>query len=233
MRDQVVSVADPITDTLAHLEVSAVGVASLAEPGNARLADMARRLLPTAESVVVLGREIYPEVLAHTTPTKVMGEAALRDILAPHMAHLDGRLTSAIYKLCDALHAHRYRALPLPSDACPVDPRHQAAIFSFKHAAQAAGLGVMGKSALLITPQFGPRVRLACLLTEAKLASTAADHANPCLNCDACIEACPARAIAQPSGEEACSVNKFVCCAFRAGSGACSECMKVCPVGAW
>ncbi len=180
----------------------------------------------------VLAREVYAEVLAHTTPTKVVGEAALRDILAPHMAHLDGRLTSAIYKLCDALHAQHYRALPLPSDGCPVDPRYQSAVFSFKQAAQAAGLGVMGKSSLLITPEFGPRARLACVLTEAKLSPTAGSRENPCLHCDACLEACPVGAIAQPSEGEAYNVNRFACCAFRAGSGACSECMKVCPVGA-
>ena len=40
---------------------------------------------------------------------------------------------------------------------------------SFKHAAVEAGLGRMGRNQLLITPQFGPRIRLIIVLTQAEL----------------------------------------------------------------
>ena len=48
----------------------------------------------------------------------------------------------------------------------------QRAVFSNKLAAHLAGLGWIGKSCLLITPQVGPRVRWVSVLTEAPLALT-------------------------------------------------------------
>ena len=64
------------------------------------------------------------------------------------------------------------RALPLPARGCPKDIRFLEAMFSCKHAAQAAGLGTIGKHSLLITPDFGSRVQLSCCLTEAVLELT-------------------------------------------------------------
>jgi len=64
------------------------------------------------------------------------------------------------------------RALPLPPRGCPKDTRFLEAVFSCKHAAQATGLGTMGKHSLLITPDLGSRVQLSCCLTEAVLEPT-------------------------------------------------------------
>ncbi len=220
-----------VVDLLGRLEADALGVVGLGERTDARLAGAARRLLPEAQSVVVVAMEMYPEVLAHSTPTKMVGEAALRDILAPHFQYLDGRLTKAVYDVAKASRHGGLRALPLPGGGCPVDPRHQAAVLSFKHAAAAAGMGTIGKSSLLLTPQFGPRVRLACVLTEARLAPTAGHSDAPCADCGICLAACPASALSEPAPGQPYSINKFACNAFRTGSGACSECLRVCPAG--
>ncbi len=215
---------------LGQLQVDAVGVASLADWQDTRLGEAAKRLLPTAQSVVVVAMEIFPEILAHSSPEKMVGEAALRDILAPHLQYIDGRLARAVYDAAQASRRQGLKALPLPGAGCPVDPRFLAAVFSFKHAAQAAGLGVLGKSSLLITPQFGPRVRLACALTEAKLDPTPVKAESPCVECGKCLEACPAGALTEPASGEAYAINKFACSSFRVASGACSECMKICPL---
>ncbi|MGD9332215.1 MAG: hypothetical protein PVJ53_12945 [Desulfobacterales bacterium] len=65
-----------------------------------------------------------------------------------------------------------------------------------KDAAVLAGLGVLGKNNLLITPQYGPRVRLRALLLEAPLQSTGPlDGFAPCEGCDGpCVQACPRQA---------------------------------------
>ena len=62
--------------------------------------------------------------------------------------------------------------------------------------AQAAGLGWRGISGLLITPQFGPRVRLAAVFTEIENLPVHAgdEHAwvlDFCENCRRCIRDCP------------------------------------------
>ena len=72
-----------------------------------------------------------------------------------------------------------YKAVPLPSLGTPVDGRYQRALLSFKHAAERAGLGRIGHSSLLITDEFGPRLRLACLVTDAPLGSTARGCPTP------------------------------------------------------
>jgi len=66
-----------------------------------------------------------------------------------------------------------------------------------KDAAVLAGLGVIGKNNLLITPQYGPRVRLRALLLDRSLESTGPlDGFAPCDECDGlCIQACPWEAL--------------------------------------
>lgn len=64
-----------------------------------------------------------------------------------------------------------------------------------KDAAVLAGLGCIGKSNLLVTPEYGPRVRLRALFLEADLAPTGAVDFDPCRECDVrCRRACPQKA---------------------------------------
>lgn len=68
-----------------------------------------------------------------------------------------------------------------------------------KNLAVYAGLGIIGRNNLLITPQYGPHVRLRGLLTQAPLSSSESleNRFNPCAECPEpppCIKACPAGA---------------------------------------
>ena len=67
-----------------------------------------------------------------------------------------------------------------------------------KDAATLAGLGVMGRNNLLITPRYGPRVRLRGLLLDIPLPATAPlEGFDPCNGCPApCLSACPQDAFA-------------------------------------
>ena len=62
-----------------------------------------------------------------------------------------------------------------------------------KDAAALAGLGVIGRDNLLITPQFGPRLRLRGIFMEAELEPTAPlSDFDPCTTCDKpCHRVCP------------------------------------------
>lgn len=66
--------------------------------------------------------------------------------------------------------------------------------FQHKTAANLAGLGFIGKSALFITNDFGPRVRFATVLTDMKF-DVAEIQQPKCATCNACVKACPCGAI--------------------------------------
>lgn len=65
---------------------------------------------------------------------------------------------------------------------------------SHKALARAAGLGWLGKSLLLVSPEYGPRIRLTSVLTDADLEPDEPMD-NQCGECTSCMDACPADAI--------------------------------------
>lgn len=89
------------------------------------------------------------------------------------------------------------QALRFVNTSEPGSPRGRFwGVFSLKHAAEQAGLGHIGKNTLLITPRYGPRVRLGALITDAPL------DADPLLKevvcypkCNICVEGCPEKAL--------------------------------------
>lgn len=110
-----------------------------------------------------------------------------------------------------------------------------------KTIATRAGLGWIGKSALLITKQYGPAVRLSSVLTDAEFTTGDPVDASHCGDCRRCADACPVKAIAGnhwsvgTPRESLC--NAFVCCdavkglAGRQGIDAtiCGICINACP----
>jgi epoxyqueuosine reductase QueG len=213
------------------LEADMVGVAALSDWKGTRLEETALRLLPQAKSVLVLAMEVYPEVLDLSSPERITGAASLSDLLAQHMDYVNGRLTESAYDIAKALHREGFRALPLPAAGCPMDGRFQEAVFSYKHAGEAAGLGRIGWHSLLITPSLGPRAKLACCLTEAELEPTNGEFSTECESCGICLEICPAKALYEPKAGEPYFINKYACCSFYSAAGGCAECMKACPRG--
>lgn len=67
--------------------------------------------------------------------------------------------------------------------------------FPHKIAAVRAGLGWIGKSALLLTKQYGPRIRLSTVLTDMPLSVDVKSIQNRCGSCTRCVDFCPAGAI--------------------------------------
>ena len=64
-----------------------------------------------------------------------------------------------------------------------------------KDAAALAGLGIIGNNNLLITPEYGPRVRLRGLFIDHGLSSSPSLDFDPCRGCDMpCRRACPQNA---------------------------------------
>ena len=221
-----------VQECLVNLDVDMVGVAVLDDLKRKKLAEQALKLLPDTRSIVALAVEVYPEFLNLTSPRMVAGAPNLNNLYDRHIDHLAGRLDRAANDIARVSHKVRLKALPLPSRRTPTDRRTLEAILSYKHAAEAAGLGEIGMSSLIITRQFGPRVRLGVCLTEALLESTAKDESSACHDCDLCISICPSHALDRTEKGEAYVINKFVCREYLEASGGCSECVKQCPVAA-
>jgi epoxyqueuosine reductase len=147
------------------------------------------------------------------------------------------RLDSISLMLAQSLDKAGFQAYVVPASQT-VDRTRLVGVFSHKLAAHLAGLGWIGKSALLITPEHGPRVRWGTVLTDAPLeAGTPMD--KMCRDCDVCVKACPAHAFTgkafdkpRPRSEvfaaEACDsyLSKR-----EALHRACGICVYVCPFG--
>ncbi|MGB9660912.1 MAG: hypothetical protein ACPL5F_02690 [Moorellaceae bacterium] len=73
----------------------------------------------------------------------------------------------------------------------------QFGIFSLRHAAVRAGLGEFGLNNVVVTPQYGPRVRFAALITAADLKATPLMKEKLCRGraCMACIKQCATGAL--------------------------------------
>jgi epoxyqueuosine reductase QueG len=92
-------------------------------------------------------------------------------------------------------------ALPIAASQI-VDWQQQRAHLSHKRIAIAAGLGWLGRNNLLVTAQYGSRVRLATVLTDLALEPTLRASADSgCGECRDCIAVCPARAIGEGADE--------------------------------
>ena len=68
--------------------------------------------------------------------------------------------------------------------------------FHFRIAAYICGLGEIGWSKMLLTPQFGPLQRFAFILTDAPLEADPLYDGDPvCIRCMACVRECPGNCI--------------------------------------
>ena len=84
---------------------------------------------------------------------------------------------------------HRSVDFTRPTGSDNVAPDLQ---FHFRLAAVACGLGEIGYSKMLLTPQFGPLQRVAFLFTDAELEYDEMYHGEPlCKKCMKCVRECP------------------------------------------
>jgi len=152
---------------------------------------------------------------------------------------INQNLDNAALLIAGRLQNSGYEALPVAASLI-VDECGLKGVFSHKLAANLSGLGWIGRSCLLVTPEFGPRVRFATVLTNALLPAGAPLDGR-CHNCRACVEYCPASAFtgktfvsAEPR-EERFDVHK--CNRYlaqqkeRHGASVCGICVYICPHG--
>jgi epoxyqueuosine reductase len=75
------------------------------------------------------------------------------------------------------------------------DKAHLTAKLPHKTVATRAGLGWIGKNALLVTKKYGPAIRLVTVLTDAPVQPGKPINESQCKKCTHCVDACPAHAL--------------------------------------
>ena len=101
---------------------------------------------------------------------------------------------------------------------------------SLKHAAELAGLGIIGRNYLLANPEYGNLLWFSAVLTDADLVPDKKAQYAVCNNCDKCVEMCPSKALNNPAlfGQQECNAA-----CFKLVNGKwmlnCFLCRKVCP----
>jgi epoxyqueuosine reductase QueG len=160
---------DALSDLLSSLAISAWGVADILGL-HSLSAEYSRAL----------------SILVSYTPTfQIYSEEEYHHLLEKIGVQTDAA-TSAISDFFKSVGVRHYR---IPQGG--QDPETLLAKFPHKLAAVRAGLGWIGKSSLLITPQSGPRIRLATLLIDFDLPCGEPVTASKCGGCMICVEACP------------------------------------------
>ena len=183
--------------------------------------------LPRAKSVIVIGSQLFEILTRKLTVQKKIGEVSFRDFYNAHNETVINDLTQTGYRLARFLTNKGYPSINVGQDL--TDYRTITGAFSFKYAAVQAGMGVIGKNGLLITPSYGPRVKLSAVLTEASLEADPIIGEDLCGDCTVCIKVCPSGALKEPTKDARPNYDRFVCCSFYTANEGCGLCMSKCP----
>ena len=160
-----------------------------------------RYVFPDAKVVIALGFRIPRGYLrgieegTHFYQYPAMGYANINDVYAPIVLRQVGNL----------LEDNGYEAMLYQNTSVrlgtgagkPVAPdKPQPDVFlHFRIAAVICGMGEIGYSKIFLSPEFGPRQRLAFILTDAPLEPDPIFEGGLCDRCLSCVRECPAGAI--------------------------------------
>jgi epoxyqueuosine reductase QueG len=184
-------------------DIDAFAVIGIGSLGEADRWDVLQ-FFPAARSVIVFGKEV--PVTAYRLPAKEKTR---------EMVRIAEQLDAAAVRLAGILETENIPAKPVPL-YLPVKVREGKVqgLVRLKHVAAAGGLGSLGKSSILLSPRFGPRLLLSGVVSglpfERYSPGDRVGFENPCTGCDRCVRACPGNAIG-PDGVEA-----FRCRSLRA-----------------
>jgi len=136
------------------------------------------------------------------------------------------------------------RATVEDSEVDGVNRSRLAYAVSHKMVATRAGLGWIGKTDLLVSKRFGPRIRLASIVTQQPLDVATPINESQCGTCMTCVRACPAQAANGKSWNIQVARDEFFdplkCREYcrkitkeklNKNESLCGKCISVCPIG--
>lgn len=155
--------------------------------GSANLQDIDPDVRDDLPFGVVIGVGLNPKIISEIGegPTKAYVEECKRADLLLDML---GRTAEEFLK------QRRYKAQPRTKTGAEY-PDTLTTRLPHKTVATRAGLGWIGKNALLVTRNFGSAIRLGSVLTSAEVAVGIPINTSRCEDCTACVDVCPAQAL--------------------------------------
>ena len=167
-----------------------------------------------------------------------------------HYNRTNDNLNELVIKISKYLTEHdiENRYIPATVEDSELDDRYFKSLrykYSHKMAATHAGIGWIGKTCLLISERFGPRLRLASVLTNHRFDNIGVPiNESKCGSCMVCVEKCPANAANGISWHAATDRDEFFyadkcreTCRKRSlvyiqkEISLCGICVSVCPIG--
>ena len=156
---------------------------------------------------------------------------------------LNERLDMLVTRGAEMLRELGYQAVAQTREHVGSGEEENSTILPHKTVARLAGIGWIGRCALLITKDHGSAVRLSSILTDAPLTPARPVTGSYCGTCQACRDACPAGALHgknwAPGVERDELVDAVACRTVareRAAQGfggvgitICGKCIEVCP----
>jgi epoxyqueuosine reductase len=168
-----------------QLGISLFGVAELGK-FNLKVFELSPRAIEGLEFGISIGAELSNRVIDDigTHPTRLYFH---------HYRQVNNFLDQTTLRMTRFIQGEGWEALPIPASQI-IDWEKQRGHLSHKEVAFRAGLGWIGRNNLLVTPEYGCRVRLATVLTNFPL-DCDAPIGRDCGECRDCIEVCPVGAI--------------------------------------
>jgi epoxyqueuosine reductase len=161
---------------------------------------------------------------------------------AGHYREINKQLDALAARAMEWIIGEGFRAQAVPASQLVSEGPPMGAL-SHKAMARMAGLGWQGKSLLIVTPEYGPRVRLVTVLTDMPL-KVDGPIKNLCAACAKCAEACPVGAIKNVRTKDryatrddaidlaACNARSFENFAVpEIAARICGVCVRACPRG--
>ena len=244
-----------VVDWLKAKGTSLVGISSLDRFDGAPRGHHPRDFVPGAKSVVTFGVALLHQAVYwedHLVNSELVVPEHRKEFLQNYFYRETGYnmvndlLNRIAFGLSNLLESRGYLSIFFPAtygfatweSVGKAIPSHWG-LFSQRHAAVRAGLGEFGLNNVVVTPQYGPRIRFNSVITEAQLPPSPLLEEKVCLgeSCSICVRDCPG-AISLRQGfdpeaiwyntpsqtdiEECMKLNRIHYCLGR--------CIKVCPV---
>ncbi len=197
-----------IRDFVLRMDVDDVGFASVSDYNSPR-SPQVDSLMPGARSIIVLA---YRELTTCESPNMRIAMNGRLDVME-FSRSCSYKLARFIEKEFNARAMTVGVSYPIAMDK---KTGGSVAELSLRHAAVAAGLGVIGRHNLVLHPDLGTRVIFTAVICDLELDSDPAVTEELCIDCDICIEACPVGAL---DGEGFTNVNKCLSCSQPWGIG--------------
>jgi len=183
-----------------------VGIGSIDRWSTAPIQMDPKQIMPNAKSIIAMGFRVMRGSLrgveegTYFSNYSAMGYGGITYLYMPMtVINLSKLIEDEGYEAVPMGHQSDWRSIdnvgyPKPGFSRPVAPGKAApdVMINLRIAAFLCGLGEIGYSKMLLTPEFGPRVRVGIIITDMELEpDPIMEPGTLCNRCMACVRECP------------------------------------------